>query len=884
MNVRAWRWAVALVCATLAGSAQGQERGAAALGPLVGGLGNTMRVLVIGAHPDDEDTQLIAWLARGKQVETAYLSLTRGDGGQNIIGNELGEALGAIRTQELLAARRTDGGSQFFTRAFDYGFSKTADEAFTQWSRDSILRDVVTVVRSFRPHVIVSVFTGTPADGHGHHQAAGILAREVYEVSADTLRHPRASTAGYGPWTVQKLYRGASFRGQDKATLRINVGEYDRLSGRSYAEVASESRSQHRSQAMGSIQAKGVRFDLLTREVARAGPAEATREQGLFSGMDTTWTRFRPATSTASERTALASLPRAFAAVKAQLNLERPEATLPALVRVKQLLNVLCRGRQMSCDDPYDSGGRSEVENDYRRSIAVAVARVDRALALAAGVAVEVVAPREVFATSTQLPLVVSTFNRGQRSVVLNGQAVFGGLEAQRRGSTLPPDSVRRDSLVAEIAQPSMPWWLALPRKGAMFGVAGSPFDEATLSRGVNVVSTLTVADVSFKVRTPAVFRFADPVKGDLSRPVAGAPGISVTLDGGVEYAAANAPIERTVRVHLQSHQTDSAVVDVSLVLPDGVSADTVMRRVRLSGIVQRSSAGGIAAQLGITGGPAPDVIRTVTFRVRGLLSPGRHVIRAVARSGGREFSTGYTAISYDHIATQRLYRPSVLEIEAVAIAVPAGLRVAYIAGVGDNSAPALQQLGLNVEMINPETLSQRDLSQFNAIVVGPRAYETSEALVANNARLLEYSRAGGTLVVQYGQYEMLTPGIMPFQMTLGRPAARVTREDGPVSIVDPQSPLLNAPNAITSADFEGWVQDRSLYMPTTFDQAYRAMLEMNDPGESANRGALLVAPYGRGTYVYTTLAFFRQLPNGVPGAARLFINLLAAKATPAIQ
>ena len=313
-------------------------------------------------------------MARARTAgETAYLSLTRGDGGQNIIGNELGEALGAIRTQELLAARRTDGGSQFFTRAFDYGFSKTADEAFTQWSRDSVLRDVITVVRSFRPHVIMSVFTGTPADGHGHHQAAGILARVAYDVSADTVRHPRASTAGFGPWTVQKLYRGASFRGQDRATLRINVGEYDQLMGRSYSEVAAESRSQHRSQAMGSIQAKGVRFDLLTREAARVGPAEAQRESGLFDGIDSTWARFRSLVGNAGERAALAALPAALLAARVQLNLQRPDGAIPALARVRQLLATLCASLAEVCDDPYDAGARSEREADYRRSLAIAV-------------------------------------------------------------------------------------------------------------------------------------------------------------------------------------------------------------------------------------------------------------------------------------------------------------------------------------------------------------------------------------------------------------------------------------------------------------------------------------------------------------------------------
>lgn len=337
------RWILAIVLTLFPGARIGaQERGAAALGHLVQSLGVNTRVLVMAAHPDDEDTQLIAWLARGRGVETAYLSLTRGDGGQNLVGNELGEPLGAIRTEELLAARRIDGGRQYFTRAFDFGFSRNAEETLTQWVRDSILRDVVTVVRAFRPHVIVSVFSGTPADGHGHHQVAGILAREAWDISADTVRFPRAATAGLGPWTVAKFYRGAFFRNQDRATLRINVGEYGPLMGRSWAEVAADSRSQHRSQGMGALQQKGVRYDLLMREATRTGPADARSERSLFDGIDTTWARFAPLMRTASQRAALAALPAAFAEARRTLDLQRPHAVIPSLVRLQRLLRGLC--------------------------------------------------------------------------------------------------------------------------------------------------------------------------------------------------------------------------------------------------------------------------------------------------------------------------------------------------------------------------------------------------------------------------------------------------------------------------------------------------------------------------------------------------------------
>jgi LmbE family N-acetylglucosaminyl deacetylase len=263
-----------------------RERGAAALAELIRGLGVTARVLMIGAHPDDEDTQLITWLARGRGVETAYLSLTRGDGGQNLIGNELGEALGVIRTEELLAARRIDGGRQYFTRAYDFGFSKSAVETYRHWPKDSILRDVVTVVRVFRPHVIVSVFSGAPRDGHGHHQVAGLLAREAYDVAGDTVRFPRDQFGA--PWAPLKFYRSSRFA-PDSATLRVNVGEYNSVLGRSYAEIAAESRSQHKSQGFGVLQRRGVVWDYLRREATRVNERqEARTETSLFDGIDTT--------------------------------------------------------------------------------------------------------------------------------------------------------------------------------------------------------------------------------------------------------------------------------------------------------------------------------------------------------------------------------------------------------------------------------------------------------------------------------------------------------------------------------------------------------------------------------------------------------------------
>ena len=861
------RWAISAALVLLAaGPAGAQERGASALGAAIRGLGVSGRVLIIGAHPDDEDTQVITWLSRGRHIETAYLSLTRGDGGQNVIGNELGEGLGVIRTEELLAARRIDGGRQFFTRAYDYGFSKNAEEAFTQWPRDSLLLDVLTIVRAFKPHIIISVFTGTPRDGHGQHQAAGILARDAYDVSGDTVRYPRALTAGHGGWTVSKFYRGATNAARRvDATLILNVGEYDPLLGRSYAELAAISRSQHRSQAFGALQPLGVRFDAVQREASRvAAPQEAKAERSMFDGIDTTWTRFRSGVSGAA-RAALDSLPAAFAAARESFDAFAPEKSVPSLARIDRHLRAICavastnpacvqRGTQ---DDPTELGA----------AVSQARTRLGSALALAAGVTLDATAPRELWGTSQPVPVNPVLYNRGRLPVtVRHAYMTVGGASAEL--DLVPvgvaPDSsftLRTDSL--RFGRTSSLRWLVLPRRGAMFDHAISGRDEAHYDADAVVCFDVRVGEPSFEVCGAIVRRFADQVLGEIRRAVAAVPDVSVLLDQQLQYAPARVPIERDLRVQLRSASDGERVVRLEVKLPQGLQADSAVRSVTLPG-----------------GGAA----HTVTYRIRGQLPPGRHVVDVAATEGGRTFAEGYTTIDYDHITARRVYRPSRMTIEAVDVATTTGMRVGYVSGVSDNSAGALEQLGIAVTPIDPAALAQTDLRGFTAIVVGPRAYETQPALVANNAVLLDYARRGGTLVVQYGQYEMQQAGIMPYPITINRPHDRVTNENAPVAILDTTAAILHAPNRITARDFAGWIQDRSLYMPRTFDPQYAPVLALSDPGEPPNRGALLIAPLGQGTYVYTTLAFFRQLPNGVPGAARLFVNLLAAKAVRPAQ
>ncbi len=752
----------ATVLAPRVATAQGTMPSAASI--RVQNAPERMRVLWIAAHPDDEDTNLIAWLARGRHVETAYLSLTRGDGGQNLIGNELGEALGVIRTEELLAARRIDGAHQYFARGYDFGFSKTADETRKHWPQDSLLNDVVTVMRAFRPHIVITTFSGTPRDGHGQHQISAIVARQAYDLAADTTRFP---VRDFGqPWTPLKFYRLARFSPQDR-TIAINVGEYDPFLGLSYQEIAADSRSQHKSQGEGTLRRKGVVWDYLMREDSRVPAPPAKEEKSIFAGLDTT--RFL---------------------------VQDGRVTPPELPPT---------------------------------------------------IALEAVADRQALAVGGTANVAMTLYNRGRVPIKLD----FGDIIL----NPIAPDSSYRWTQPYVGSQISQPWWLAEPRNGDLFApkITGISEDERERQNWIHVRVQTVGQSTWMDVAAPIVYHYVDRVRGDVQRPLIVAPAVSITLDQAVTMARANGPFNQQLKTTLRSALGDSTPVTVTLALPRGLSADSLSRTVVM----------------------APGATRTLIFNLKGALARGTHEITATASARGKSYASGYIPIEYPHINPQRIYRPSTLSIIAADVILPAKLSVAYIPGVGDNVAPVLQQLGVPLTIVDADDIPQTDLRRFSAIVVGPRAYQSSQTLQDNNEYLLSYVRNGGRLIVQYGQTEMMRPGIMPYPIQLKQPAERVMDEDAPVTLTDPASPLLNAPNRITQDDFKGWVQERATYMPSTFDAHYHSMLAMSDPGEAPNRAAILAAPYGRGTYIYVPLALFRQLPAGVPGGARIFANLL---------
>lgn len=834
---------------------------ASLLGEQLDAIGTNTRVLMVGAHPDDEDTQLIAFLAKGRHIETAYLSLTRGDGGQNLIGNELGEVLGMIRTEELLAARRIDGGRQYFTRAFDFGFSKTLAETEQHWPKDSILKDAVAIVRAFRPQIIISVWSGTPADGHGHHQYAGVIARDVFDAAADSIRYPASSVGGLKAWAPAKFYR-LRRGGGGVGTLTFNVGEYSPLLGESYSELATVSRSQHSSQGQGALPQKGDRYSGVALEASRVSAPNAA-EQTLFDNVDSTWNRFKGVSLPDSSRSALDSLTAAQAAVMRARDLANPTSVVAPLASYVRLATRASSAIHCTTLLPLNADMQTcdPAHGDLALALTSTRDRASDALLNAAGVVVEATAPRVYIATRDTMPVTVTLYNQGKVPVGFESIALVGAPSvASRQPRTIPPDSAGKQVLSFRAGMnPSLPWWLVRRRVGDMFQqpllemVTG---EDRLMDSGIE--TNVRVNGVPVPVRVgPIVYRYADPARGEVRRPVATIPEISVLLEHEVEYARANTPFDRSVLVYVHSAATTERTVDVSLALPAGLKADTAVRHVTLK--------------------PYGDA--NVYFRVTGRLAAGRHEIRATAKVGSDSYALGFVPVDYPHIRPLRYFRPATVQVEAVS-AMAGNLKIGYVRGVGDNVMPMLRELGLSVVELDPSTLAQANLAGLTTIVLGPRAYEASAALVANNATLMSFARKGGTVVVQYGQAPYAQLGVLPYPLAFQRTAERVTDEHAQVRVLDPASPLLAAPNKIGDADFANWVQERALYMPSTIDKEYRHVFSMNDPGESPNDAAVLVAPLGKGTYVYTTFSFFRQLPAGNPGAARLFINLLSA--TPA--
>ena len=784
-----------LLAMTLSPSLPPTQPDAAHLARAIERLSPGASVLYVAAHPDDENTRLIAWLSQVKRLRVGYLSVTRGDGGQNLIGKEQGPALGLIRTQELLAARRLDGAEQFFTRARDFGYSKSFQETLRFWGHDRILEDVVQVVRTFRPDLIVTRFSAQPGETHGHHTASAQLAVEAFTRAADPAFAP-----GLAPWQARRIVWNAFLDEKDDKSkfVQLEVNAYDPLLGLSMGELAGDSRTMHKSQGFGASRPVGPvveYFQLLAGEPMQRSPLD---------GLAVTPANPVPA------------------------NLQAPQQAIPALLL------------------QYAAAPRDELAQVIVWSAGLSLTAIADNPGVAPGVALPVTLTATQ-RTSAQLELV---------SVSLNGQQVAGP------GALAPGKPWTQKASLEQIppALASDPAWLRKPAEDGWYPV--EPFEERIRPEPAPPLwadFTLRAGAQTLVVRRPIVYRWVDPVLGERTRAVEIAPPATIDaaagallFPGGRDSSAAPQTLRVTVRA------SAGPVEGTALVEPSqGFSVSPASRPFKLA-------AAGAETEL--------------QFEVRPAAGAREGQLRLAVKIGDAVFDRGLRRIEYAHIPWQAWHPEARVRLVRFDLR-RGGERIGYVEGAGDEVPKVLAQLGYQVTPLDEAALRERDLSGFDAIVLGVRAFNTRPWLGALKPRLFAYVERGGVLVEQYNTKNWLSKlpePLGPYAMSLSQ--LRVTDETAQVVASDDH--VLRAPNRIGPADFDGWVQERGLYFADKWDEArYAAPLSMHDPGEPPLRGSLLVARHGKGRFVYTGLAFFRQLPAGVPGAIRLFANLLARDA-----
>jgi LmbE family N-acetylglucosaminyl deacetylase len=855
------------------------SRGVAGLVQTVERLLTTASAMHTGAHPDDEDTAFIARAARGDHARVAYLSLNRGEGGQNLIGLELFDALGVIRTEELLQARVLDGGDQFFTRAYDFGFTKTIEEAADKWDKERILGDMVRAIRTYRPLVLFAGFSGTNADGHGQHQLSGVLTPIAFEAAADPKRFPEQIAEGLRPWQPKKLYVRQGFgRSAAEPTLRLPTGVFDPLLGRSFFEIAMEGRSQHKSQEMGVVEARGPKTSNMRLVSTLAGTnGSGAVEKGVFDGIDTSLAGIAslaglPAGALMED---LALIEAKVKAVLADPNLLRD----PARVASALVEGLAATGAALRKAEKLDAPGEARAEAAFL--LRVKVAQFEEALVRAAGVVTDVLANREVAAAGDTVLATVSVFVPDGSPVTIVDTRVqapaawtvtaapaarddAGDNPFARMGRETPTKSAAYAVRVAPGEPPTQPYWLVEKREKDVFTWKDVPARLHNLPFAPPLVAghvDLIIAGQPLAVSAPLEYRYADSVRGEIRRSFAVAPPVTLAFDEPLHVVpAAGASKPRKVAVRLQSQTLSQTGGQVRLIAPAGW-------KVEPAEVAARFEVPGERQAVLFTVTPPPGV------------TPGAYPLDAEARVGGAVHRLSQRVIDYPHIQKHRLYEPARAVVRVLDVKV-APVRVGYVMGAGDQVPEAIRRLGLDVTLLTDDQLASADLSIFDVIVVGIRASEGRPAFVANNGRLIQYARDGGTLVVQYQQPDYVARGLVPFKVEMSR-GVRVTDERAPITLLEPQHPAFTFPNRITSEDWEGWVQERNLYALSSFAPDLTPLIETADPSEPPQRGGQVYGRLGKGQYVYTSFAWFRQLPAGVPGAYRLFANLLSLPKAP---
>ena len=772
-------------------------------------------VLYVAAHPDDENNRLLAYLAQEKHYRTGYLSMTRGDGGQNLIGNEQGDLLGLIRTQELLAARKVDGAEQFFTRANDFGFSKGPEETLTFWGKEKTLGDVVWVIRKFRPDVIICRFPTTGEGGHGNHTASAILAQEAFTAAADPKRFPE-QLKYVQTWQAKRLLWNTFSFGSINTTsadqFKINVGVYNPILGKEYGELAAESRSNHKTQGFGSAKQRGDAYEYFKTILGDAP------KNDLFDGVNTTWTRVEGGEQLDAEAIN----------IRRNFSIDSPATAVPALVKML---------------DKVENTGDSYWREQKTREL-------DNLIADCAGLWFEAYAMAPAYALGDSIPVLAQFIERYKGQVMLKS-VVINGVSKSFNGQGLSVNQLRTEELRAYAARITQPYWLETSHGIGSYNIpdllsVGNP--ENTDSLNVDFVFLINGKTIHFQRKL--VYKYVDPAKGELYQPVIIAPPVTATMVNQ-DYIFNNSQ-SQSVQVKLKSFTKSTGSISLQPVSGWKISPD----------------------KMGFAGKNKGDEW-TVNFMVTPADSQQRRsVLKAVVTANGKPFSMGFKQITYEHIPTITLFPPAVTKLININLKL-AGKKIGYIPGAGDFVQDALKQVGYDIHPLTEPEILNGDLSVYDAIVTGVRAFNVNPRLAVEEPKLLEYVKNGGNLVVQYNTSSgLVTHGIGPYPFAIVN--KRVTDEEARVTVTGKGSPVLNYPNKITQDDFNNWIQERGLYFVNDIDPRYQAPLEMNDPGETANNGSLIVGDYGKGRFVYTSLAFFRQLPAGVPGAYRLFVNLLS--------
>jgi LmbE family N-acetylglucosaminyl deacetylase len=779
--------------------------------------------LYVAAHPDDENTTLLAYLSQGLHLRVGYLSMTRGDGGQNLIGSEKGDLLGVIRTQELLAARRIDGAEQYFTRAIDFGYSKSPEETLEIWGHEATLSDVVWVIRNFRPDIIITRF---PPDGrgrHGHHTASAILALEAFEAAADPARFPE-QLEHVEPWQTKRIFWNAwrpDLENRDPSApvlLPVDLGSYNTLLGESYTELAARSRSMHKTQGFGRAARRGERFDYLEL-MAGDEPTEDPLEE-----IDVSWSRV-----SGGER--IAAL---VAEVRSAYRPADREAILPLLGEIEAELSSME-------PDPWVAVKRHEVA---------------RLIQAAAGLWLEAVADRpiaspgdsmaiDVAAVSrTRTPISLTDVDPGNDATLADGPALPAMLEFNR-----PFTATARLALPEDHTYSNAYWLREAPGKGAFRVDDHDLIGRAESPPAMRVRFVLEIAGEEMLFDVPVVYRWTDRVAGERYRRFEIGPPVTARFDREVYLFTEHGSREIQLTIRATGRAAEGRI---RLAAPAGWGVEPAAQPFRLD--------------------DAGDEQR-IRFSVTDANRTEAAALSAVVEWNGSEHSLTLSELDHPHIPVQAVWLPAEARVVRVDVAGTGG-RIGYVMGSGDRIPEALADLGYEVVLLSDDDLATTDLSRFQAVVLGIRAFNTRPRLVTLQERLLDYVHSGGRVVMQYNTMNQdLQEKLGPYPFQLSRD--RVTVEEAPVRILAPDHPLVTQPNRITDADFEGWVQERGLYFANQWDPRYQTVLSSNDPGETPTDGGLLYAEYGDGVFIYTGYSWFRELPAGVPGAYRLFVNLL---------